>query len=122
MTDRTLHIGKEKQMHTHPAVRGIKIVLVALLAATVLGFVVKELWNALMPQLFGWHTLTFWQALGLLILAKIFFGGFHRHSGGRQRWGRRMRERWEQMSPEERERLRQGMRCGRRPFDRTVEP
>lgn len=108
-------------MHTHPALKAIKIVFIVLFAATVLGFAVKELWNALMPTLFGWHTLTFWQALGLLLLSKIFFGGYHRH-GGRPRFGRHMRERWEQMSPEDRERLRQGMRCGRRPFESPVEP
>jgi Ca2+/H+ antiporter, TMEM165/GDT1 family len=113
--------SKEIQMG-NKAVRVIKVLLVAVVAATVLGFVVKGLWNALMPQLFGWHTLTFWQALGLLILSKIFFGGFHRHSGRNSRWKRRMKERWELMSPEERERFRQGMRCGRRPFDRTVQP
>jgi hypothetical protein len=100
----------------------IKILLFVLVGATVMGFVVKGLWNALMPPLFGWHVLTFWQALGLLLLAKIFFGGFHRHSGGRRWKNSRMRERWEKMSPEERERFRQGMRCGRRPFNRPVEP
>jgi len=100
----------------------IKILLFVLVGGAVMGFVVKGLWNALMPPLFGWHALTFWQALGLLLLAKIFFGGFHRHSGGRHWKNSRMRERWAQMSPEERERFRQGMRCGRRPFDRPVEP
>ncbi len=33
-----------------------------------------------MPALFGWHLITFWQALGLLVLSKILFGGFR---GGR---------------------------------------
>lgn len=116
------HISKEKHMHAHKVERAIKILLFILLVATALGFVVKGLWNALMPQLFGWHTLTFWQALGLLVLAKIFFGGFHRHSGGGPPWRNRMKQRLEQMSPEERERFRQGMRCGRRPVDRPVEP
>ncbi len=40
-----------------------KVMLIALVAATALGFVVKGLWNALMPDLFGWHTITFWQGL-----------------------------------------------------------
>lgn len=107
-------------MQPHRAEKAIKILLFVLVAATAFGFIVKELWNALMPGLFGWHTLTFWQALGLLVLAKILFGGFHRHSGGR--WNKGMRERVEQMSPEERERFREGMRCGRRQFNRPVEP
>ncbi|HEY0161793.1 MAG TPA: hypothetical protein VGB69_03880 [Edaphobacter sp.] len=100
--------------------KGIKILLFVVVGATVLGFVVKGLWNCLMPELFGFHHLTFWQALGLLLLAKIFFGGFHRHSGGHPGWRNRMRERWEKMTPEERERFREGMRCG--PFGRAVEP
>jgi hypothetical protein len=114
--------SKEKHMTSHKVGKGIKILLFALVAATAFGFIVMELWNALMPELFGWHKLTFWQALGLLVLAKILFGGFHRHSGGHSRWRKDMRDRFEQMSPEERERFREGMRCGRRPFNRPVEP
>jgi len=33
------------------------------------------LWNALMPTLFGLTALTFWQAMGVLVLAKLLFGG-----------------------------------------------
>jgi len=109
-------------MGSNRAAKVAKILLMILVAATVMGWVVKELWNALMPQIFGLHMLTFWQALGLLLLAKLLFGGFHRHGGGGGRWRNRMRERWAQMSPEERERFRQGMRCGRGPFGRAVEP
>jgi hypothetical protein len=78
------------------------------------GTVVLLLWNWLLPPLFGWREITFWQALGLLALCRILFGGLGRH--GASRWGfrRRMAERWERMTPEERERLRQVMRdhCG----------
>ncbi len=104
-------------MHSHRLEKAVKLVLFIAVAATALGFIVKGLWNVLMPPLFGWHSVTFWQALGLLLLAKLFFGGFHgRHHPGRSRWKNRMRERWEQMTPEEREKFRQGMRCGRKPF------
>jgi hypothetical protein len=108
-------------MHAHRVLRGIKILLLALVIATALGFVVKGLWNALMPQIFGWNHITFWQALGLLVLSKILFGGFHRHAGGHRRWKDRMKERLEQMTPEQRERFREGMLCGRSPF-RATEP
>ena len=75
------------------------------------GLVVRELWNWLLPTLFGWPRVTFWQALGLLALCRILFGGLGRHGGGgRSRWRRRMAERWEKMTPEERERFRQGLR------------
>jgi hypothetical protein len=71
------------------------------------GAVVMSLWNWLLPPLFGWGQITFWQALGLLALCRILFGGF----GFR---GPRRSRRWERMTPEERERFRQGMRsrCG----------
>lgn len=107
-------------MSPHKGIRVVKVFLIVVVVATVVGLVVRGLWNALMPPLFGLPTLTFWQALGLLLLTKIFFGGFHRHSGP-PRWNRRMRQRWESMSPEERERFRQGMRC-RGPFHRSTEP
>lgn len=48
------------------------------------GFVVRALWNWLLPPLFGWHTITFWQALGLLALTRILFGGFGMNGGSRR--------------------------------------
>jgi hypothetical protein len=93
--------------------RILKFVLFAVLFVAVLallGFVVKDLWNWLMPALFGLKAIGYWQAVGLVVLSKILFGGFSR-SGGRGGYGRRrMRERWEQMTPEEREKFRQGFR------------
>ena len=86
------------------------------------GEVVKLLWNWLLPPLFGWREITFWQGLGLLALCRILFGGFSRHGGPRSNIRRRMADRmadrvadrWEHMAPEERERFRQRMRerCG----------
>jgi hypothetical protein len=66
-----------------------------------------------MPAVFGWRLITFWQALGLLVLSKILFGRFS-GPGRRMRWRHRMAERWNQMTPEEREKFREGMkgRCG----------
>jgi hypothetical protein len=110
-------------MKRHRFVRGLKFVLFAVLFATVFGFVVRSLWNWLMPALFGWHLISFWQAVGVLVLSKILFGGFRGHPGRHLYWRRRMMERWEQMTPEEREKFRQGMRgrCG--PFGpAAVEP
>ncbi len=86
------------------------------------GEVVMLLWNWLAPALFGLRLITFWQALGLLALCRILFGGVglggsghrnsHRRMEGRirERVRERMDERWEQMTPEEREKFRQGMR------------
>jgi hypothetical protein len=101
-------------MRSNRIVRGLKFVLFAMLFITVFGFVVMRLWNWLMPALFGWTLINFWQAIGILVLSKILFGGFRGRPGAHLYWRRRMMERWEQMTPEEREKFRQGMRgrCG----------
>jgi len=95
--------------------RAVKIALFASLAAAAFSFVVMSLWNVLMPTIFAIRAISFWQALGLLVLCKILFGGFRPYSGG-ARWRGRMMERFAQMTPEEREKFRQGMRrgCGSR--------
>ena len=76
------------------------------------GEIVMRLWNWLMPELFGWRQITFWQAFGLLALCRILFGGLSGHGGPRSR--RRMAEGWGKMTPEEREKFREAMRsrCG----------
>lgn len=81
------------------------------------GAVVKLLWNWLLPTLFGWPSITFWQALGLLALCRILVGGFGGGGGSRDGMRRRMAGRWSHMTPEERERLAERLheRCGRVP-------
>lgn len=97
-------------------------ILAMVVFVTVGGVVVRLLWNWLLPPLFGLRAVTFWEALGILALCRILFGGFgfrgsDRSSARRrirERVEERMAERWEHMTPEERERFRQGMRdrCG----------
>jgi hypothetical protein len=89
--------------------KGLTIALFAVLFFTLFGYVVMRLWNWLTPALFGWHLITFWQAMGILVLSKILFGGFRGGSGGHRHWRHRMRERWGRMTPEEREKFRQSM-------------
>lgn len=81
------------------------------------GLVVMWLWNWLLPPLFGWHQVTFWQAIGLLALCRILFGGFGGHRSHDHHFGRRFGRRWQAMTPEEKERFRQEMRarCGGSP-------
>ena len=74
------------------------------------GELVMHLWNWLLPPLFGWRQVTFWQALGLLALCRILFGGLGLHGSGRSSFRHRMKERCEHRTPEERERFRQRMR------------
>ena len=90
-------------------------------AGTLVTYLVMSLWNWLMPVIFGLTAISFWQALGLLILSKILFGwswgkghkkGWGRHN--RSGWKHRMKEEWKQMSPEEKEAFKKRMskRCG----------
>jgi len=92
---------------------GIALVIAIFIAG--FGSAVWQLWNLLMPEIFGLPALTFWQAVGLLTLSWIFFGswrGLRPHGF----WGRGMHERWAKMTPEQRESFRKGMerRCGPR--------
>ena len=55
-------------------------IVVAALFALVFGFVVKWLWNWLMPDILGLRQITYWQAFGLILLAKLLFGRFGHHA------------------------------------------
>ena len=99
-------------MRAHGIRRVLKFVLFAVLGGGIFSFVVMWLWNRLMPALFGLHVLSFWQALGLLILSKILFSGFHGRPGFSRDWRMRFIHRWDQMTPGEREAFRAGMRGG----------
>jgi hypothetical protein len=99
----------------------VRIVGIALIVAIFIagfGSAVWQLWNLLMPEIFGLPALGFWQAVGLLSLSWIFFGSWRGLSPPYGHSRRSMRERWAQMSPEERERFRKGMESRCRPrFD-----
>jgi hypothetical protein len=50
--------------------------LFAVAFAIVFAFLVKLIWNSLMPTIFDLKEITFWQAFGIIILAKLLFGSF----------------------------------------------
>jgi Ca2+/H+ antiporter, TMEM165/GDT1 family len=85
-----------------------------------LSFAVMALWNNILVSVLHVGAITFWQALGIFGLAKILFGGFpggRGRFGGGHRWkqmGEGMKEKWMNMSPEEREKFKQDFRnrCG----------
>lgn len=99
---------------------GLKIVgfvVLGVACVTALGFVVMLLWNWLVPELFHGPVITFWQALGLFILAKLLFGGFPKDNDKKNGWKRRkwerMQQKMEHLSPEEKEKLKSHFdRCG----------
>jgi Ca2+/H+ antiporter, TMEM165/GDT1 family len=77
---------------------------------------VMLLWNNVLAVVLHISTISFWQALGILVLSKILFGGFRGAHWGRHRWKEKMQQRWTNMTPEEREKFKQewGNRCGHR--------
>jgi hypothetical protein len=106
------HIGRPRRWW-------LRVLIGVPVLVTLVGWIVASLWNWLMPALFGLPAISFWQALGLLVLTRILFGGFvrpmrlHRHG---------MRARWERMTPEERDAFSHGLRHGfqwKRPGDRA---
>jgi len=82
------------------------IILLAVAGVFAFGTIVMLLWNALMPEIFHLPQVSFWQALGLLLLTKILFSGF-RGPGPKGRMRDKMRQRWMEMTPEEREKFKE---------------
>jgi len=85
--------------------RWFLIPLFVIAAVFIVGEVVMCLWNAIIPEVFtSLHTITYWQAIGILILSKILFGGFRKGGwrGRRGYYGRQWKEKWMSMSEEER--------------------
>jgi hypothetical protein len=86
---------------------GTRFVLFGIVWVGIVGLIVFGLWNVLMPPILGLRAISFWQALGLLLLSRMLFGGFGA-------WGSRMRKArfvrgWKDLSPEERQRFRKAM-------------
>lgn len=102
-------------MRRHWAKRGLKFVVIAVVAVAAFGLAVMGLWNWLVPDLFAGRSIGFWQGVGLVVLSRLLFGGFRGGHGRHGHWRDRMGERWERMTPEEREKFREGLRgrCGR---------
>ncbi|UHG91850.1 hypothetical protein [Spirosoma oryzicola] len=100
--------------------RGLRFLGFAILFVGLAGLVVMALWNALLPAIFGVTTINWLQALGLLVLSRILFGGPRGFGGGgfgpgRHEWRQKMADRWKNMTPEQQEEMRQQWRnrCGR---------
>jgi len=100
--------------------KGLMFVAFFIVAVLLFGAIVMGLWNAILPGVLGVKAITFIQALGILLLSKILFGGFGRRGGwrggGRYQWKHNMQEKWANMTPEEREKFKAEWknRCGGR--------
>lgn len=88
------------------------------LLVLVLSAVIMLLWNSILPEVVHVERISYLQAMGLFILSRILFGGFRFAGRGRPGFGPppHIREKWMNMSEEERMKFRQEWRarCGRR--------
>lgn len=96
--------------------KAAKFLVFAIVFVALIGWLVMTLWNRLLPPILGVSTVTFWQALGLLVLSRILFGGWGRGGGGgwggprNRHWREKMAERWQSLTPEQREQMREKMK------------
>src|ERR1700710_2948788 len=98
--------------------KGLMIAVCAIAGTLLFTLVVMWLWNAILPIVLGVKTITFLQALGILVLSKILFGGFRGGwRGGRgHEMRQKMKDKWDHMTPEQREKFQSEWknRCGNR--------
>lgn len=96
-----MNYGRKKAGYFIMVVAFVLVVVAAVTAVFML------LWNWLVPMLFTGPALTYWQALGLLVMAKIIFGlaSHGKHWKKDHHWKHRWRERCADMTPEDKERM-----------------
>ena len=100
--------------------KGLMFVTFFIAAGLAFGAIVMALWNAILPAVTGVKQISFLQALGILLLSKILFGGFGRRGswqgGRRQHWKYNLQDRWAGMTPEEKDKFKTEWRnrCGSR--------
>lgn len=89
----------------NPFIKGLRIggmvvfgIIAAAVFALVFGVFVMLLWNWLIPLIFGLTTITYWQAFGIVILAKLIFGAV---GHGREDWHDKFssHDKWKKWGP-----------------------
>lgn len=95
-------------------------IVLAIAIGGLLGYVVMLLWNQVLAlAVTGVSKISFWQALGLLLLSKILLGGFGGWGHKNNHWKQEIREKWQGMTPEEKEKIKQEWRNRCRMWGKT---
>ena len=85
--------------------------LIIIAALFLFGYIVMLLWNFIFPPVLHTEKISYWQAVGLLVLCRILFFGFRRSYGNHKpnmwRGGPPWRQKWMNMNDEERARFRE---------------
>lgn len=101
----------ENDIVMNKAVKIMKWTILGVVFVIAFGGIVMLLWNWLIPSIFGLREIGFWEALGLLVLGKVLFGGFHGKSkSGQMHWKQHYYNKFSSMTPEERERFKSKMK------------
>jgi hypothetical protein len=92
----------------------IGILALATVSIFVFSFFVMYLWNETLPVLFHFPVIKLWQALDLLILSRLLFGGLRGPWSGRHQWKSGIQRKWMSMTSEEKQKFQEdwGNRCG----------
>ena len=88
-------------------------ILIGIAAFSLFSLIVMSLWNAVLVPVIHVSTVSFWQAAGILLLSKILFSGFKGGGSfgrGRHQWNQEMKDKWQNMTPEEKEKMKQEWR------------
>ena len=110
--------------------RAFPFIFIAFAFIALSTFVVMTLWNNILAPVLKVNTINFWQALGILALSKILFGGFPGRWRGTHGWGwnkqmiekrREMMDKWHTMTPEEKEKFKQEWKSRCRNWGRPQE-
>ena len=115
-------MGLEQEQGNHFSLKRVIFIPFAIAAGVfIFSSAVMYLWNAILPEVLGVHMITFWQAVGILVLSKILFGGFgmHHHNRSHIHQTHEMREKWMKLSPEEKDKMKNEWRGRFNPQEKT---
>jgi hypothetical protein len=86
---------------------GLKYLFWFLVLVAIISMAVMLLWNWLIPELFNGKMINYWQALGILALARLLTGLGKVSS---EHWKHKMRNGWHSLPDDEKARLREKFR------------